>query len=153
MQVELVFYYGEEGFWRQVINGKYRKEEEGWRSREVREAYKIGLWNAIRKEGDLLSCKFAFLVGNGKRVRFWREKWFGNEPLCISFPSLFIVASSKEAWIEEVWNHSSKGGCWAPHFTRRINNWEMDTMERFLLILHGRRVSRDKDWRNFVDRV
>ena len=31
-------------------------------------------------------------------------------------------------------------GCWAPWFSRRINDWEM---ESFLLRLHGRRVSKD----------
>ena len=51
-------------------------------------------------------------------MRFWKDKWCGNESLCISFPYLFVVASSKEAWVVEVWNHSSKEGCWAPRFSR-----------------------------------
>ena len=109
-------------FWRQVISGKYGEEEGGWCTREVGEVYGVGLWKAIRKEGDMLSCRVALLVGNGRRVRFWKDKWCGDEPLCIPFPSLFIVSSSKEAWVEEFWNHSSKGWCWAPHFSRRINN-------------------------------
>ena len=57
-------------FWRQVINRKYREEERGWCSSEVRGAYRVGLWKALKKEGDSLSCKITFLVRNGRRVRF-----------------------------------------------------------------------------------
>ena len=130
-----------ETFWRQVMSRKYREEEGGW----LREAYEVGLWKAIRKVGGLLSCRVAFLVGNGRNVRFGKDKWCGDEPLCISFPSLFVVASSKEAWVEEVWNHSIECKCWVPCFSRQINDWELETMEHFLLRLHGRRVSRDRD--------
>ena len=51
------------------MSRKYREEEGGWHSREVREAYEVGLWKAIRKVG-VLSCRVAFLVGNGRNVRF-----------------------------------------------------------------------------------
>ena len=47
--------------------------------------------------------------------------------------------------MEEVWNHSIECKCWVPCFSRQINDWELETMEHFLLRLHGRRVSRDRD--------
>ena len=75
-------------FWRQVINRKYREEERGWCSSEVRGAYRVGLWKTFKKEGDSLSCKITFLVRNGRRVRFWKDKWCGDELLCIYFPYL-----------------------------------------------------------------
>ena len=78
----------------------------------------VGLWKVIRKDRDLLSYRVAFFVGNGKRVRFWKDKWCGDELLCIFLTFLFAIVSSKEAWVEEVWNHSPKGGCWASHFSR-----------------------------------
>ncbi|RVW70981.1 hypothetical protein CK203_059677 [Vitis vinifera] len=114
-------------------------------SSKVREVYGVGLWKAIKKEEDVLSCKVSFLVGDSRRVRFWKDKWYGDEPLCISFPSLFVVAFSKEVWVELVWSHSSEGGCWAPYFFRHFDDWEMESLERFLLRLHGRRVSKDKE--------
>ena len=30
---------------------------------------------------------------------------------CVSFPFLFVIALSKEVWVEDVWNHSKKGVC------------------------------------------
>ena len=70
----------------------------------------------------MLSCRVAFLVGGGRRVRFWKDKWCGVKPLCICFPFLFVVASSKEALVEEVWSHSPEGGCWAPRSSGHFND-------------------------------
>ena len=57
----------------------------------------MGLWKAIRKELNLLSNRIIFLVANGRRVRFWKDKWCGDDALCVSFSSLFALAVSKEA--------------------------------------------------------
>ena len=37
-----------------------------------------------------------FSMGNGKRVKLWKNRWCGNEPLNVSFLS-FALTSSKEA--------------------------------------------------------
>ncbi|RVW39961.1 Transposon TX1 uncharacterized 149 kDa protein [Vitis vinifera] len=42
------------------------------------------------------------------------------------------ISLAKEAWVEDVWSHS-EGGVWAPRFSRRLNNWEVFDVERFLL--------------------
>ncbi|RVW37191.1 Mitochondrial carrier protein MTM1 [Vitis vinifera] len=57
-----------------------------------------------------------------------------------SFPSLFVLVASKGAWVEEVWSASFDGGCWAPCFSKHLNDWEMDIVEWFLLRL--------QEWRN-----
>ena len=113
------------------MSGKYREEEVGWRSCEVRERYKVGLWKVIRKDWDILSGSMAFSMGNGRRLRFWKDKWRGNEPLCTSFPSLFAIALFKEAWVEDVWNHLAKWGVWAALFSRWLNDWEVVSVKRF----------------------
>ena len=138
------FAEGKGAFWRQVISIKY-KEEGVWHSHRVRKGKKVGLWKAIKKDWDILSCKVVFFMGNGRRVRFWKDKWCGDEPLRISFPSSFAITSSKEAWVKEVWNPSSDEGCWAPCFSRRLNDWEVEIVEHFLLGSQGRRVCKDID--------
>ena len=45
-----------------------------WCTREVREGYGVGLWKEIRKEESLLLKKTVFFVGDGRRVRFWKDK-------------------------------------------------------------------------------
>ncbi|RVW86697.1 hypothetical protein CK203_039843 [Vitis vinifera] len=44
-----------------------------------------------------LKCKISYVVGNGRRIRFWRDIWCGDTPLRTSFPSLFAIATSKDA--------------------------------------------------------
>ena len=54
---------------------------------------------------------FSLLVtANGKRVRFWRDRWCGESPLCVSFPSLFSFTVDKEAWVADIWDPLAEGG-------------------------------------------
>ena len=52
----------------------------------MRVGYGVGLWKAITNEWNLLSDKIAFEGGNGRRVSFWKDKWYGDEALCVFFP-------------------------------------------------------------------
>ena len=84
----------------------------------MRGGYGVGLWKTIRKLWDVVSSKLSFSVGNGKRIKFWKDKWCGDEPLNVSFPSLFALSNSKDAWVVELWQHSNKGGGWNLNFLR-----------------------------------
>ena len=86
-----------EALWNQVIRGKYGEDRGGWCSREVRGAHGVWLWKGIRMNWELVGARILFLVGNGRRVRFWRDKWCRDSPLCVSFPSLFTLSVDKEA--------------------------------------------------------
>ena len=77
-----------EVLWNQVIRGKYGEERKGWCSWEVREAYGVGLWKGIRMDWDFVDSRISFLVGNRWRVRFWRNRWCEDSPLCVFFPCL-----------------------------------------------------------------
>ncbi|RVW84965.1 hypothetical protein CK203_039502 [Vitis vinifera] len=46
------------------LGGKVWEEQGGWCSKEVRGGYGVGLWKAIRREWDVVSCKLSFVVGN-----------------------------------------------------------------------------------------
>ena len=50
-----------------------------------------------------MRSNFVFFVGAGGRVRFWEDKWYGDDTLSHSFPSLFELAASKDEWVVEVW--------------------------------------------------
>ncbi|RVX14113.1 LINE-1 reverse transcriptase-like [Vitis vinifera] len=81
--------------WNQVIRGKYGEERGGWRSCEPREAYGFGLWKAISKMGHKVTPFVGFVVGDGEKVKFWKDKWCETIPLSEVFPSLFALASTK----------------------------------------------------------
>ncbi|RVW30523.1 putative ribonuclease H protein [Vitis vinifera] len=132
--------------WNQVIRGKYGEERGGWRSCEPREAYGLGLWKAISKMGHKVTPFVGFVVGDGEKVKFWKDKWCETIPLSEVFPSLFALASNKEAWINEVWTAGGEGGgVWNPCFNRPFNDWEMEDVEWLLCCLEGKKVRGDEE--------
>ena len=138
-----------EAFWRRVISHKYGEEEGGWRTRAVSGRYSVGLWRAIRKEWLFLNGRLAYQVSTGQRVRFWMDKWCGEEPLCESFPSLFSISLSKNAWVSDVWNPVGDGDGWTPLFARAFNDWEIELVERFLHKIQAFRLQREEEDRVF----
>ena len=84
----------------------------------MRGGYGLGVWKAIRICWPILSNRVSFVVENGRRVKFWRDVWCGDTPLCFSFPSLFALATSIEAWVRDCWSDYEEGEGWIPLFTR-----------------------------------
>ena len=70
----------------------------------------------------------------------------GEVALCTLFPSLFALVVHKEASVTDVWDSSRDvggvggRGWWSPHFIKMFNNWELEEVERFFLILHNKKV-------------
>ena len=81
--------------------GKFGEEEGDWRSGLIREPYGVGVWKEIRKQWEFINMKISFKVGNESRVKFWKDRWCGEQPLCEIFLSLFTLSSSKEAWVAD----------------------------------------------------
>ncbi|RVX04483.1 putative ribonuclease H protein [Vitis vinifera] len=129
-----------------VIRRKYREEKGGWTSCEIREAYGVGLWKAINKVGQLVTPFFGYEVGKGKNVKFWKDKWCGTSPLSEAFPSLFALATSKEAWVNKIWTaEGERRGSWTPTFNRSFNDWEMEEVGRFLCCLEEKMIRVDEE--------
>ena len=128
-----------------ITHLKYGEEEGGWRTRDVMGRNGVGLWKAIRKKWGLLDGRVAYHMGNGQRVKFWKDKWCGDGPLCESFPSLFSMSMSKNVWVSEVWNPVGDGDGWTPLFARAFNDWEIDLVEQLLQKIHVFRVQREEE--------
>ncbi|RVW94823.1 DEAD-box ATP-dependent RNA helicase 39 [Vitis vinifera] len=116
--------------------------EGGWCTRAERGGWCRAL-ESYRKEWLGMYSSLAFRVGNGRRVRFWKDKWCGDEPLYESFPSLFAISRAKDAWVSEVWNPDGVGDGWTPLFSRALNDWEIEMMEQFMLKIQAFRVQRE----------
>ena len=53
-------------------------------------------------------------------VRFWKDKWYRDEPFFVSFPAGFALAISKDAWLADMWSSTVKGG--GTRFSRSFND-------------------------------
>ena len=88
------------------------------------------------KNDSFFSQNAVFVLGDGRRINFWSDVWCGVEALCNRFSNLFNIATNKEAKVAEIWDSREGDGCWSPTFLRSLNDWELEEMTRFLLILH-----------------
>ena len=66
-----------------------------------------GLWCWLvegdqRKLGSF-KARTSFMVGNGRRTKFWHDDWCGDAPFKDSFPSFFSFAPNKEVWMVNAW--------------------------------------------------
>ena len=43
-----------------------------------------------------------FVVGQGTRISFWKDKWCGDTSLMALFPTLFTCSSNRDATIVNV---------------------------------------------------
>ena len=118
------WHFASEGdsLWKKIIKCKFGEKEGGWRSRVVRDSYGVGAWKEIEKHWELFNSMISFEVGNGRRVKFWKDWWCGEEPLCKIFPSLFALSDFKEAWAADLWEHREEGSNWNFCFVRNLND-------------------------------
>ena len=89
------------------------------------------------KNGLFFFQNAAFVLGDGRRINFWIDVWCGGEAL--SNPTLFNLATNKEAKVADIWEIREGDGCWSPTFLRALNDWEIEEMTRFLHTLHDQK--------------
>ncbi|RVX05053.1 hypothetical protein CK203_019336 [Vitis vinifera] len=75
--------------------------------------------------------------------RFKGESWSGA--LEEAFPRLYSLASSKDAWVAQLWDQSGNLGYWNPIFTRLNNDWEMEEVKTFFSRLHSHVLRRGNE--------
>ena len=129
--------------WFYVIINKFGLDEGGWCSRVARGGYGMGLWKAIRKEWEGIRCRSRFIVGNGRKVKFWKDLWCKDQTLKEAFPNLYWLAVNKDEWVSNAWEGSGELGCWNPHFSRHFNDWELEEVESLFWKLHPLVVRRE----------
>ena len=61
------------------------------------------------------------------------------DALCNRFPTLFNLATNKEAKVADIWDRREGAGCWSPTFLRSLNDWELEEMTRFFHTLHDQK--------------
>ncbi|RVW47226.1 putative ribonuclease H protein [Vitis vinifera] len=101
-----------DNLWKQVITTKYGQEDYGWRSKKASEAVGVGVWKEIMKESEWYWENLAFLVGKGSKIKFWKDSWCTDTPLSQCFNHLFVLATHRDATIEDMWDQDSGQGDW-----------------------------------------
>ena len=72
-----------------MIEVKYGCVWGGWCTGPVSGPYDVGLWKNISQGLPSFSHYILFEIGDGSRVKFWQDCWYGESPFAVCFPKLF----------------------------------------------------------------
>jgi hypothetical protein len=61
-------------------------------------------WKGVLRVYKAAQVWIRWKIGDGRSVRFWEDRWFGNCSLATQFWDLYIIADQKNVSIAEIWN-------------------------------------------------
>lgn len=79
----------------------------------------IGLspfWSGVCKDRTTFELGVSKILGNGKRIYFWSDRWIGEISLKAAFPELFELAIEQQIRVDKVFHYNSIN----LHFIRQI---------------------------------
>jgi hypothetical protein len=79
-------------------------------------------------------------VGDGSKVLFWHDVWYGEQPLKVSFLELFTIACGKDAWVADNMQLQNRNIHWNIIFARPVHDWEVQVVFGFFEVLYSQRV-------------
>ncbi|RVX17758.1 putative ribonuclease H protein [Vitis vinifera] len=98
------------------------------------------LWRFPRERSGLWHKEFSpfvrLVVGNGERIRFWEDLWWGNQTLCSQFADLYRVISMKNLTVSNVLGNSLPLS-WNFNFRRNLTDSEIDLLQRLMSSLNS----------------
>ena len=89
----------------------------------------MGVRKVIRKGWEDIRCRSRFIVGNGRKAKFWKDLWCEDQTLKEVFPNLFRLAVNKDERVFDAWEEGGEVGSWNPLFSKHFNDWEMEEVE------------------------
>uniref|UniRef100_A0A2N9F4W2 Reverse transcriptase domain-containing protein n=1 Tax=Fagus sylvatica TaxID=28930 RepID=A0A2N9F4W2_FAGSY len=125
--------------WKRVLVAKYGLEGGGWITNHSYASHGCSVWKSIRMGWADFWRHTGFKVGLGTKVLLWYDKWCTDVSLKELYPTLYACSNNKDAFIASVYVTSGEGRSreWSVTFCRDFNDWEMASVESFLLLLHS----------------
>lgn len=81
--------------WQSVIKAKYRLHDNGWDSKSRGRVKLTYPWKNINRIYSRFITYTRYDLGNGKRIKFWEDKWWGDVVLATKFQRIFSISSKK----------------------------------------------------------
>ncbi|GAB2301653.1 hypothetical protein Dimus_038048 [Dionaea muscipula] len=88
-------------------------------------------------------------IGNGESIRFWHDQWFGDCPLKLVFPRLFVAASDGDVALAKCISGGPSGRAWSLNFQVSLGPRSREFLNG-LLVLIGRPPGSNNDMDNLI---
>ena len=126
--------------WHQVILSIYGTHSNGWDANTLVRWSHCCPWKAIAQVFQDFSKYTRFVVGDGERIRFWEDLWWGDQPLRSQYPRLFRVVTNKNILISSILG-STHPFSWNFNFRRNLSDFEIEDLECLMQSLDSWRLS------------
>ena len=123
--------------WSKVIKSKYGLHNNRWDAGLARRSSYRSPWKFISSLHEDFQQLVGFRVGDGRRIRFWEDVWWGGETLSNQFGDLYRLSLAHNRTIAEMVvlsNNSSPHG-WDLQFFRNLHDREIGHLTNLTLIL------------------
>jgi len=88
--------------WRQIVDYKYKTEKPNLLC--CPDLNVSPFWRGVLWAIKAAKMGIRWTIGNGHKIRFWEDIWFGNSSLATQFWPLYIINEQHGKTIAEVWD-------------------------------------------------
>ena len=88
--------------WNKIVDYKYKLD-----SPKLFCSADLGVspfWKGVMWAKQAVQIGIKWLVGDGRRVRFWEDHWFGNSSLAIQFWPLYVLVNEQGKTVTDAWD-------------------------------------------------
>lgn len=87
-----------------VLREIYGNKHGPWNSRGENNSSTSRFWRGIQETKEIWTG-MKFILGEGRQISFWRDKWHDYEQLKLSFPKMFEGSGNKKARLNCYFGH------------------------------------------------
>ena len=123
--------------WTRVIKSKYGQHSNRWDAGlAFRSSYRIP-WKYISSLYEEFHHMVRFRVGDGRRIRFWEDVWWGDEAFSTQFVDLYRLSLASNRTIADsvIPNDGSMSHGWDLQFFRNVHDRELGNLVNLTAIL------------------
>ena len=117
--------------WHQVILSIYGTHSNGWDANTIVKWSHRCPWKAIAQVFQNFSKYAWFVVGDGERIHFWEDLWWGEQPLGSQYPRLFRVVTDKNILIPSILS-SARPLSWNFNFRCNLSDSKIEELKSLM---------------------
>jgi mannosylglycoprotein endo-beta-mannosidase len=144
---------GDSALWKEVLVAKYGPHivNNANLSSEAVPNYASLWWHDVRNlevgvnNSNWVVENIVRSLGNGLSIRFWRDVWIGDSPLCLKFPRLYSLSMQKDVCVGELLMVEGDRRWWNLNWRRNLFQWEMERLNVLVGLIANVSLSLQED--------